>query len=166
MSSLVAFTPTHFTIPNVSHVPSENDSSCLHAPGTSDNPATSGTAQPRNIYFNSTLPLPTFPTEPCSLLLTHSQSSSPPSISLHTHSMRTRSQNNIFKPNLIINTTKHPLPSSLEPCVFQVLKDPQWRMAMSEEFIVLVRNGTWELVVRGFFFILKGTRMEVSNSIK
>lgn len=61
MSSLVAFTPTHFTIPNVSHVPAENDSSCLHAPGTSDNPATSGTAQPRNIYFNSTLALPTFP---------------------------------------------------------------------------------------------------------
>lgn len=78
--------------------------------------------------------------------------------------MRTRSQNNIFKPNLINNTTKHPLPSSLEPsCVFQALKDPQWRMAVSEEFIVLVRNCTWELV---FFFILKGTRMEVSNSIK
>lgn len=51
--------------------------------------------------------------------------------------MRTRSQNNIFKPNLINNTTKHPLPSSLEPsCVFQALKDPQWRMAVSEEFIV------------------------------
>lgn len=80
--------------------------------------------------------------------------------------MRTRSQNNIFKPNLINNTTKHPLPSSLEPsCVFQALKDPQWRMAMSEEFIVLVRNGTWELVpshsfqnivgCKGFFFHIK-----------
>ena len=61
--------------------------------------------------------------------------------------MTTRSQNNIFKPKHIYVTTKRPLPLSYEPfCVSQALKDPNWRMAMSEEFTALVRSGIWELV--------------------
>ena len=61
--------------------------------------------------------------------------------------MTTRSLNNIFKPKQLHLTTKHPLPSSIEPtCVTQALKDPKWRAAMSEEFSSLLRNGTWTLV--------------------
>ena len=36
---------------------------------------------------------------------------------------------------------------TLEPTtVTQALKDPKWRQAMSVEFDVLLRNGTWDLV--------------------
>ena len=33
-------------------------------------------------------------------------------------------------------------------CVSQAFKDPRWCQAMSEEFDVLLRNGTWDLVPR------------------
>jgi len=55
--------------------------------------------------------------------------------------------NNIYKPKQIHLTTKHPLPQLIEPtCVSQTLKDHKWRQVMSEEFNVLVKHGTWELV--------------------
>lgn len=65
------------------------------------------------------------------------------------HSMTTRSMNNIYKPKIYksYTATKHPLPDLVEPtCVSTAIKDPNWRMAMSEEFNSLLRHGTWELV--------------------
>lgn len=65
------------------------------------------------------------------------------------HSMTTRSMNNIYKPKLYksYTATKHLLPDLVEPtCVSTTIKDPNWRMAMSEEFNSLLRHGTWELV--------------------
>ncbi|KAI4305008.1 hypothetical protein L6164_028399 [Bauhinia variegata] len=65
----------------------------------------------------------------------------------NTHPMTTRSKNNIFKPKRIFHSTKQPLLESLEPtCVSQALKIPHWKQAMSEEFMVLLNNGTWDLV--------------------
>lgn len=64
-----------------------------------------------------------------------------------THSMRTRSLNNIHKPKSLHAATKHPLSSDVEPTsVMQVLADPRWRDAMSDEYTALLRHGTWDLV--------------------
>lgn len=62
----------------------------------------------------------------------------------------TRSMNQIQKPNpKYLLTTKHPLPSSIEPtCVSQALKSSDWRDAMSKEFDALVQQRTWDLVPR------------------
>lgn len=66
-----------------------------------------------------------------------------------THTMVTRSMNNIFKPKQIHTVTKHPIPPTLEPtCVSQVVLNPQWREAMSSELTALMRHGTWDLVPR------------------
>ncbi|GKV15734.1 hypothetical protein SLEP1_g26493 [Rubroshorea leprosula] len=105
--------------------------------------------------------LPSLPSSPIHLVssspsTTSSSSTSSPTMSAphptgptRTHSMTTRSQNNIFKPRTLFLATKHPLDSSIEPtCVSQALKNPQWRQAMSDEFNALVRQGTWELVPR------------------
>ena len=71
----------------------------------------------------------------------------PPSRNRPTHSMTTRSMNNIFKPKQLNIVTKHPLPQSLEPtCVTQALSMPKWREAMSDELTALMRHGTWDLV--------------------
>lgn len=64
------------------------------------------------------------------------------------HSMRTHSQNNIFKPKKIYTAIKHPLPpDDIEPSIVtQALSLPYWRAAMAEEFIALQKHGTWDLV--------------------
>jgi hypothetical protein len=64
-----------------------------------------------------------------------------------THSMITRSMNQIYKPKQFHVVTKHPLPHAIEPsCVRQALCDPRWRQAMSEELTALMRHSTWTLV--------------------
>ena len=60
-----------------------------------------------------------------------------------THTMVTRSMNNIFKPKQIHTVTKHPIPPTLEPtCVSQAVSNPQWHEAMSSELTTLMRHGT------------------------
>ena len=72
----------------------------------------------------------------------------PSPLALIIHPMKTRSKNNIFKPNpkyALLNTPSPNLP--IEPTsVTQALKSPKWHKAMFEEFIALIKNGTWELV--------------------
>lgn len=64
-----------------------------------------------------------------------------------THSMTTRSINNIYKPKQVHTVTKHPLPSTIEPsCVSQAISNPKWRTTMSEELTALMRHDTWDLV--------------------
>jgi hypothetical protein len=64
-----------------------------------------------------------------------------------THSMVTRSMNQIYKPKQLHTVTKHPIPHSIgQSCVSQALRDPHWRRAMSEELTALMRHGTWALV--------------------
>jgi len=58
----------------------------------------------------------------------------------------TRSQHGIYKPkksfNLFTSVSKSPLPRNL---VF-ALRDPNWKMAMDDEYNALTENKTWELV--------------------
>lgn len=72
----------------------------------------------------------------------HTPESQPPAASnlnpVRTHAMRTRSQNNIFKPKQLFSATKHPLPSDIEPStVSAALSDPRWRAAMADKFTAL-----------------------------
>ncbi|PNX98781.1 hypothetical protein L195_g022038 [Trifolium pratense] len=64
-----------------------------------------------------------------------------------SHTIVTRSKNNIFKPKRVFHASNHPLPENLEPSnVRQAMQHPHWRHAISEEFNALIRNGTWSLV--------------------
>jgi hypothetical protein len=61
----------------------------------------------------------------------------------------TRSQHGIFKPNqkyygLHTHITKSPLPKN----PVSALKDPNWKMAMHDEYNALIKNETWDLVPR------------------
>ncbi|KAK2355223.1 hypothetical protein QL285_092651 [Trifolium repens] len=61
----------------------------------------------------------------------------------------TRSQHNIFKPNqkyygLHTQVTKSPLPKN----PVSALQDPNWKMAMDDEYNALIENKTWDLVPR------------------
>ena len=89
------------------------------------------------------------------LLDVHTSPTSQPSMSLSAHApapchpMITRAKAGIFKPK-VYAALKHPLSFSLgsiEPmCVKQVLADPNWKIAMKEEYKALMRNDTWDLV--------------------
>jgi hypothetical protein len=74
-----------------------------------------------------------------------------------THHMTTRSQLQIHKPKVRTDgTIKYPLPRALtvslssfdsEPtCFSEAVKHDTWRIAMTNEFNALLRNGTWMLV--------------------
>ena len=60
----------------------------------------------------------------------------------------TRSQHGIFKPNtkygFLTNVTKSPLPRN----PVSALNDPNWTMAMDDEYNALIKNKTWVLVPR------------------
>ncbi|KAE8713006.1 hypothetical protein F3Y22_tig00110220pilonHSYRG00054 [Hibiscus syriacus] len=64
----------------------------------------------------------------------------------------TRSQHGIFKPKTIfdpseahtITVTRSPLPRN--PVV--ALRDPNWKLAMTDEYDALIKNKTWDLVPR------------------
>ena len=60
-------------------------------------------------------------------------------VSGNTHSMVTRSKNGISRPKVYATT--------LEPSlVVDVLQQEQWKAAMIDKFLALMRNKTWSLV--------------------
>lgn len=64
-----------------------------------------------------------------------------------THSMITRSINQIYKPKQFHVVTKHHIPHAIEPsCVSQALYDPHWKQAMFEKLTALMRHNIWILV--------------------
>jgi transposase InsO family protein len=77
---------------------------------------------------------------------------------IRTHVMRTRAQNQIFKPKQFLDgTIRYPISRALlttitsqydvEPtCYSSASKIAAWREAMNSEFDALLRNGTWQLV--------------------
>lgn len=61
--------------------------------------------------------------------------------------MVTRGQKGIFKPKKLFSISKYPIPPSVEPtCVSKALQHVEWKQAMSDEFMALMKNGTWSLV--------------------
>jgi histone deacetylase 1/2 len=65
-----------------------------------------------------------------------------------SHSITTRSKNNIHKPIRKLTFHTH-LPSTdiQEPTsVTDALKEAKWRNAMQDEFNALIQNETWDLV--------------------
>ena len=83
-------------------------------------------------------------------LCTSSQSQSIPAAQpplVPTHNMVTRGQKGIFKPKKLFSVSKYPIPPSVEPtCVSKALQHVEWKQAMSDEFMALMKNGTWSLV--------------------
>ncbi|OMO62973.1 Reverse transcriptase, RNA-dependent DNA polymerase [Corchorus capsularis] len=81
----------------------------------------------------------------------HSSSHIQPAYSVsqptRTHPMRTRSQNQIYKPKKMFTATKYPIELTEEPtCASKAVKIPHWKEAMYEELEAPHRNKTWELV--------------------
>ena len=65
------------------------------------------------------------------------------------HTMRTRSKNNIVKPNpkfANLATKPTPLKPIIPKTVVEALLDPNWRQAMCDEINAQTRNGTFDLV--------------------
>ncbi|KAK4339011.1 hypothetical protein RND71_040473 [Anisodus tanguticus] len=64
------------------------------------------------------------------------------------HRPVTRSQRGVFTPkrhfNLYSNVSKSPLPRN----PVSALNDPNWKIAMTDEYNALIDNKTWELVLR------------------
>lgn len=70
-----------------------------------------------------------------------------PQPSTKTHAMRTRSQNNIFKPKTLFLATKNPISEPIESTSATVeFNKENWKRAMMEELEALEKNNTWELV--------------------
>lgn len=62
---------------------------------------------------------------------------------VHTHPMRTRSQNNIFRPKKIFTASRHPVPPEIEPTSVTIaVKNPKWKEVMQAELDALMKNGT------------------------
>lgn len=79
--------------------------------------------------------VPSLDTSP--LLPTPSTSS--PQIPSSTHRMTTRSQNGIFKPKVYFT---HTIPRNVPTA----LSDPNWKLAMQEDYHALQKNKTWSLI--------------------
>ncbi|KAI3760479.1 hypothetical protein L1987_50874 [Smallanthus sonchifolius] len=91
------------------------------------------------------------PTPPITLLPnTTVPNPPPPPVTTSTHSMQTRSQSGIVKPRhpLSLNTETSPPISPLPKSHVTALTDPNWKVAMTNEYEALLANNTWELVPR------------------
>jgi hypothetical protein len=64
--------------------------------------------------------------------------------------MTTRAQHGIFKPRQILNlhTSSSNQISPLPTNPINALRDPNWKMAMKDEYDALIENQTWDLVPR------------------
>ncbi|KAJ0435796.1 putative RNA-directed DNA polymerase [Helianthus annuus] len=73
-----------------------------------------------------------------------------PPTTTSTHSMRTRSQSGIYKPRQLmsLNTITSPSIFPLPKSHVTALTDPNWKIAMTNEYEALLANNTWELVPR------------------
>ncbi|GKV05087.1 hypothetical protein SLEP1_g17131 [Rubroshorea leprosula] len=150
------FLPTAATVPSTSPLSSQPPShpQIQHLPAS---PTIDTSSSLSSVDLTSTSKTPS-PNQPSSLdnsppsypdvHPTISTSPSPPPIPppTKTHSMITRSQNQIFKPKQLY-LAETPCFESEPTCVSQALKDHQWRQAMSEEFNALVSQGTWDLIL-------------------
>ena len=101
---------------------------------------TTTTPTSQHMPSSTSVPSSTQTTEPIS-----SSSPSPPS-----PQMTTRAQHGIFKPRKLFNlhaSASHSI-SPLPTNPINALQDPNWKMAMTDEYNALIENKTWDLVPR------------------
>ncbi|OMP03343.1 Reverse transcriptase, RNA-dependent DNA polymerase [Corchorus capsularis] len=82
------------------------------------------------------------PAASCGLVPSHEMILNP-SLNLPSriHPIRTRSQNQIYKPKIINMATKHPVQPILEPsCVTQALKVSEWRISLAASWVFRVKR--------------------------
>lgn len=93
----------------------------------------------------ATSPTPHIPTPPVPSPSPEPALPSPPP---NQHPMKTRSKNNIVKPNTKLSLTaiKPKLKPYIPKTVAEALRDPNWRQAMCDEINAQLRNGTSQLV--------------------
>ncbi|KAK1431722.1 hypothetical protein QVD17_08299 [Tagetes erecta] len=104
------------------------------------NPPTPSTEPPTPSPTHASPPPPT---------AAHSQPPPSPPPTTNHHSMQTRAKSGVHKPNIKYNLhtntstqTISPIPTSYQ----KALSDPNWKLAMIDEFKALKETGTWELV--------------------
>ncbi|RVW49538.1 putative mitochondrial protein [Vitis vinifera] len=124
------------TAPSQSQDPSQNNTTCATPTPEPDSHSSAPVPETKCDCANNP-PLPPTQNDP----------NQPPDLSPSPHVIVTRSKHNIHKPIQKLNLTVQLQQPTLAPTtVTQALKDPKWRQAMSAEFDVLLRNGTWDLV--------------------
>ncbi|GAU35084.1 hypothetical protein TSUD_70070 [Trifolium subterraneum] len=97
---------------------------------------------PLPINLQPDLPISIEPTSPAHTLPTHHIIQEP------SRTMATRSMHGIHKPKRQFNLTTSITPSPLPHNPKAALSDPNWKVAMLDEFDALIKNKTWELVPR------------------
>ncbi|CAH9104714.1 unnamed protein product [Cuscuta epithymum] len=125
-----------------SSAPSSSPSSSIVQPiPPPDSAPSSSSVQPSLV---SSQPTPSLIPSP-----EHSQTAEPITIS---HPMTTRAKHGIYKPNpryshsLHTTSISHISPIPKDPV--SAIRDPNWKLAMLDEFNALIDNKTWELVPR------------------
>jgi hypothetical protein len=126
------------TAPTSSLSPKDSPAIVASSPGNFNTPASSLNLEqhpplhPTELDYSPISPLPH------SIVSSPIPPANPPP---RTHTMTTRSVNQIFKPKRLHIVTKHPLPQTLEPtCVSQTITQLHWHEAMSNEFTALIKH--------------------------
>lgn len=78
----------------------------------------------------------------------------------------TRSQNNIFKPKIIMVYLVISSDILTSSTYKQAQKHPMWRAAMNDEFKALLKNQTWDLVPFQSSHNVVGVQMALSDKIQ
>ena len=140
--------PSPVPSPHVTHVPSPSLASAQPSSLDATGPTHSQTAQPPillTLWDSSPFPINSLVAHqpPHALLLSPNTLSIQPSFP-NQSLMMTRSQRGIFKPkhqfNLTTTVPKSPLPHN----PLTAFRDPNWKMAMNDEFDALIKNETWD----------------------
>ncbi|XP_020704869.2 uncharacterized protein LOC110115833 [Dendrobium catenatum] len=138
--------PSHSTTQSPQHSPTHTPLTLIPISTLSHNlPTTTSNSKSSNTSNTTSSP----PQQTPSSSQSQTQTISPPLPSLPQptqHPMITRYKTGSLKPKKHFNLLAATRPSSTPSCFTQASKLLEWRLAMSEEFDALQRQGTWSLV--------------------
>ena len=150
---IIPLLPSHlYTTYPATPSPNINATQSPAAQQTPPPPTTNHTNVPLSPTSSAQQPTPTAQTTSPSQTMTSSPPIptpiSPPAP--HSPQMRTRSTHGIVKPRTLfkLHTSTHQTISPLPTNPIDALIDPNWKMAMKDEYYALIENKTWELVPR------------------